>query len=357
MDDELINVYDFERAAEGCLPRMAWDYFASGAQDEITLRANHAAYDRLSLHYHVLRDVRERDLTTTVLGQQVSMPILIGPTAFHGLAHAEAEVATVRAAGAAGTVMVMSTMSNSALEDVAAASGGPIWFQLYMYRDREATADLVRRVEAAGFTALMLTVDAPVLGRRERDVRNRFQLPEGLGVRNLTATGKSDLPRVADSGLAAYFAALLDPSIEWKDLDWLRSITTLPLLVKGIVRGDDAARAADAGVAGIVVSNHGGRQLDTAPATIDVLPEVVDAVGERVEVLVDGGIRRGTDVVKALALGARAVLLGRPILWGLAVGGEAGVSRVLELLRAELDGTLALCGCSSISDISADLVR
>jgi 4-hydroxymandelate oxidase len=226
-----------------------------------------------------------------------------------------------------------------------------------MYRDRVATADLVRRVEAAGFSALMLTVDAPVLGRRERDVRNRFQLPEGLGVRNLTAAGMSDLPEVADSGLAAYFASLLDPSIGWKDLDWLRSITSLPLLVKGIVRGDDAARAAEAGVAGIVVSNHGGRQLDTAPATIDVLPEVVDAVGDRVEILVDGGIRRGTDVVKALALGARAVLLGRPILWGLAVGGEAGVSRVLELLRAELDGALALCGCSSVHDVSADLVR
>jgi 4-hydroxymandelate oxidase len=355
--DALINLYDFEHAAQGCLPHVAWDYYASGANDEITVRDNHAAYDRIKLLYHVLRDVGERDLSTTVLGQPVSMPILIGPTAFHGLAHQEAEVATVRAAGAAQTVMVMSTMSNSSLEDVADAASGPLWFQLYLYRDRGASAELIRRVEAAGFSALMLTVDAPVLGRRERDVRNRFRLPHGLHVRNLTAAGMSDLPSVADSGLAAYFASLLDPAIGWKDLDWLRSITHLPLLVKGIVRGDDAARAADAGVAGIVVSNHGGRQLDTAPATIDVLPEVVDAVGNRAEVLIDGGIRRGTDVVKALALGARAVLLGRPVLWGLAVGGAAGVERVLYLLRAELDSALALCGCASIREVGPDLVR
>jgi 4-hydroxymandelate oxidase len=305
----------------------------------------------------VLRDVSARDLSTTVLGQHVSMPVLVGPTAFHGLAHPDGETATARAAGRADTIMVMSTMSNTAVEDVAAAATGPLWFQLYMYRDRATTQELVRRVEAAGFRALMLTVDAPVLGRRERDVRNRFQLPDGLQVRNLTAAGMSDLPVVAESGLAAYFASLLDPSISWKDLDWLRSVTDLPLLVKGIVRGDDAARAVEAGVAGIVVSNHGGRQLDTAPATIDVLPEVVDAVGNRTEVLLDGGIRRGTDVVKALALGARAVLLGRPILWGLAVGGEVGVARVLELMRAELDGALALCGCPTIHDVSADLIR
>lgn len=358
MDEtDLINVYDFEVAARGRLPTMAYDYYASGAQDEITLRANHAAYDRITLHYHVLRDVSHRDLSTTLLGQRVSMPILIAPTAFHGMAHAEGEVATARAAGAAGTIMVMSTLSNSSVEEVAAAAGGSLWFQLYVYRDRGATLDLIRRVEAAGFGALMLTVDAPILGRRERDVRNHFRLPAGLGVKNLAAAGMGDLPDVADSGLAAYFAAMLDQSLTWNDLEWLRSTTRLPILVKGIVRADDAARAVGCGVAGVVVSNHGGRQLDTAPATIDVLAEVVEAVAGRVEVLVDGGIRRGTDVLKAIALGARAAMVGRPVLWGLAVGGEAGVARVLDILRSELECAMALCGCPSVDAISRDLVR
>ncbi len=354
--DELINLFEFEAAAQACLPQLAWDYFSSGAHDEITLRDNHAAYDRIALHYHVLRDVSDRDLSTTVLGQPISMPILIGPTAFQGLGHADGELATVRAAGAANTLMVLSTLSNASLEDVAAAANGPVWFQLYVYRDRAATVDLIRRVEAAGFGAIVLTVDAPVLGRRERDVRNRFQLPDGLVAANL-APGMSDVPEAAGSGLAAYFASLIDPSLSWKDLEWLRSNTSLPILVKGVVRADDAARAVDAGVSGIIVSNHGGRQLDTAPATIDVLPLVVDAVGGRVEVLVDGGIRRGTDVVKALALGARAGLLGRPVLWGLSVDGQAGIRRVLELLRAELDSALALCGCSSVREVSRELVR
>jgi 4-hydroxymandelate oxidase len=354
----LVNLYDFEARARECLTEMAYAYYASGANDEITLRENHDAYDRIALRYHVLRDVSQRDLSTTVLGEGVAMPILIAPMAFQGMAHPEGDVATARAAASTGTIMALSTLSNASLEEVAAATTAPLWFQLYLFRDRGATRDLVHRVEAEGYRALMLTVDAPVLGRREADVRNRFQLPTGLTAKNLIPAGMEQLPAAAaDSGLAAYFASMLDQSLSWKDLDWLRSLTSLPLLVKGIVRGDDAARAVDAGVAGIVVSNHGGRQLDTAPATIDVLTEVVEAVDGRAEVLIDGGIRRGTDVVKALALGARAVMLGRPILWGLAVAGEAGVSTVLSLLRAELDTAMALCGCASLAELDHDLLR
>jgi len=352
-----INLYDFERLATSRLSPLARDYYQSGADDEVTLRGNRAAFERTPLHYRVLVDVAHRDLATTVLGQRVAMPVLVAPTAFHQLAHALGELATVRAAGDAGTIMILSTLSNTAVEEVVAAASGPVWFQLYVYRDRGITAALVERAEAAGCTALVLTVDAPVLGRRERDMRNQFQLPAGLSIENMLPAGMAALPDpVTDSGLAAYFATLIDPSLRWDDIAWLRGITRLPIIIKGVVRPDDARRAAAAGAAGLVVSNHGGRQLDTAPATVDVLPRVVDAAGDRLEVLVDGGVRRGTDVVKAVALGARAVLIGRPVLWGLAVDGEAGVARVLAILRDEVDRAMALCGCPTVADIGGDLV-
>jgi 4-hydroxymandelate oxidase len=354
---EKINLFDFESLAREKLPQMAYDYYASGAHDEITLRENHSAYDRIRLLYRVLIDVSRRDLETNLLGQRISMPILIAPTAFHRMAHSEGEIATVRAAGSAKTIMILSTLSNSAVEEVMAEASGPVWFQLYVYRDRSATEELVRRVETAGCSALVVTVDAPLLGRRERDVRNRFQLPQGLSVKNMLPAGKADLPKeVADSGLAAYFGSLLDQALTWKDIEWLASLTGLPLVIKGIVRSDDALRAVEHGASGIIVSNHGGRQLDTAPATIRVLPGIAEALAGRVEVLVDGGVRRGSDVVKAIALGAKAVLIGRPILWGLAVDGERGVSRVLEILRMELDLSMALCGCPSLDAIKRDLV-
>ena len=358
---EPVNVFEFEALARERLSPSAYDYYAGGAADEVTLRANRAAYDRIPLHYRVLVDVSRRELATTVLGQPVALPILVAPTAFHRLATAEGERATARAAGAAGTVMILSTLSTTPVEEVVAAASGPVWFQLYVYRDRQATEGMVRRAEAAGCQALVLTVDAPLLGRRERDVRNRFRLPPGLAVANLLSEGYGEVPpAVAGSGLAAYVAALLDPALSWRDVAWLRSITRLPVLVKGIVRPDDAVRAAEAGAAGVVVSNHGGRQLDTSPATIDVLPEVADALasrGHRIEVLMDGGVRRGTDVLKALALGARAVLVGRPILWGLAADGEAGAAQVLSLLRDELDLAMALAGAPTVADITRDLVQ
>jgi 4-hydroxymandelate oxidase len=281
--------------------------------------------------------------------------VVVAPTAFHKLAHKDGELASVRAAGDAGTVFILSTLSNTRVEDVVAAATCPVWFQLYVYKDRGATEALVRRVETAGCKALVLTVDAPMLGRRERDVRNRFALPPELGIENMHGYETVAKP-IAESGLAAYFAELIDPSLTWDAIGWLRSITKLPVLIKGIVRADDAARAVAAGAAGIVVSNHGGRQLDSSPATIEVLPRVVDAVGGRAEVFLDGGVRRGTDVMKAVALGARAVLVGRPVLWGLAAAGRAGVAAALGVLRRELDLAMALCGCPDVASITRDLV-
>ncbi|MGE5183895.1 MAG: alpha-hydroxy acid oxidase [Acidobacteriota bacterium] len=336
---------------------MAWDYYASGADDEACLRRNRDAFSELRLHYRVLVDVARRELATSVLGQPAAMPVVVAPTAFHRLAHADGELASVRGAGDAGTIFVLSTLSNTPVEDVVAAASGPVWFQLYVYKDRGATEALVRRVEAAGCRALVLTVDAPLLGRRERDVKNRFALPAGLEIANLHAAGYARLPKASgDSGLAAYVAELLDPGLTWDAIGWLRSVTKLPVLVKGIVRADDARRAIAAGAAGVVVSNHGGRQLDAAPATIEVLARVTDAVAGGGEVLLDGGVRRGTDVVKALALGARAVLVGRPVLWGLAAAGRAGVAAALAVLRRELDLAMALCGCPDVASITRDLV-
>lgn len=354
---DVLNLHELEALAKSRLSQMTWDYYSSGADDERCVRRNVDAYESIALHYRVLVDVAQRSPATTVLGQTIAMPIAVAPTAFHRLAHAEGELASVRGAGDAGTLFILSTLSNTAVEEVVAAATGPVWFQLYVYKDRAATEGLVRRVEAAGCRALVVTVDAPLLGRRERDVRNQFALPPGLGIENMHAAGYERVPSAAlESGLAAYFADLLDPSLTWDAIAWLRSITTLPILVKGIVRPDDAVRAIEHGAAGVVVSNHGGRQLDASPATIDVLPRIADAVAGRGEILLDGGIRRGADVIKAIALGARAVLVGRPILWGLAAGGRPGVAAALAMLRRELDLAMALCGCPDVASMTRDLV-
>ena len=351
------SIMELEELARAKLSQMTFDYYAGGAQDEVTVRENVAAYRRIHLHYRVLVDVAERSQEAVVLGHPVSSPVLIAPTAFHALAHPDGELATVRAAGDAGTVMVLSSLSNTPVEKVVAAATGPVWFQLYVYRDRAATAALVARAEQAGCRALVLTVDVPVSGSRERDVRNGFVLPAGLEIANVAASGYGKMHNVEGSGLAAYISQHLDPSLSWKDVAWLRSLTGLPIVLKGIVRADDARRAVDAGVHAVVVSNHGGRQLDGAPATIDVLSPIVDAVAGRCEVFVDGGVRRGTDILKAIALGANAVLVGRPVLWGLAVGGQAGVRRVLALLHAEVDQAMALAGCRTLRDVTRDLVE
>jgi 4-hydroxymandelate oxidase len=355
---DAINLWELEARARELLPQMGYDYYASGANDEITLRENRAAYERITLLPRMLVDVSVRDMSSTVLGEPVSMPILIAPTALQGLAHPEGEIATTKAAGAAKTLMTLATLSTTSIEEAMAAATGPAWFQLYVFRDRAISASLVQRAEAAGCKAVVLTVDVPVAGKRERDVRNRLTLPDHLSLKNFLQAECQELPKkVADSGLTAYVASLFDAALTWKDIEWLAGVTKLPVLVKGILRADDALRAVNHGASGIIVSNHGARQLDTTPATISVLPEVVDAAAGAVEVYVDGGIRRGTDVLKAMAYGARAVLIGRPILWGLAVGGEAGVSYVLEMLRHEFDLAMALSGCPSLTAITRDLVR
>ena len=348
---EPLNVDEFEAAARERLEPGPYAYYAGGAGDEHTLRANSAAFTRWELRPRVLVDVSEVSTETTVLGTRVELPLLVAPTAFHRLAHPEGELATARAAATAGTVMCLSTLSSvSPAELAAAAPGAPQWFQLYCSRDRGFTKELVGAVGEAGFRALVVTVDVPIAGRRERDLRTEYALPDDLPAPNLPVV-------LARRDFHAALSAIVDSTLTWRDLEWLRSISPLPLVVKGVLTAEDALLAAEHGAAGIVVSNHGGRQLDGVPAALDVLPEVAEAVGERVEVLVDGGIRRGTDVLKALALGARAALAGRAVLWGLAAGGEEGVVQVLTLLRDEIASGLMLLGCARPDDVTRTHVR
>jgi 4-hydroxymandelate oxidase len=301
-----------------------------------------------------MRDVSAVSIATEVLGTPLSMPVIAGPWAFQGLAHPEGEQATARGAAAAGTVLVVSTVATTSLEDVArAAAGTPLWFQFYLLRDREMTADLLRRAAAAGYRAVVMTVDKlPVPGRRRRLAADRFSLPEHTGIPNFRYT----VPEGQDTGPDGYLRGLLDPSVTFGDLEWACGECRLPLLVKGVLSPEDAVAAVEAGAAGVIVSNHGGRQLDGAIATADALPAVVDAVGGRVPVLVDGGIRSGADVIKALAIGAAAVLVTRPVIWGLVVHGGPGVEAVLKELAAEMAHGMALCGARSVADIDRGLI-
>lgn len=357
--NEPINLFEYESLAEQRLSQMALDYYRSGAGDELTLQENRTAFKRYRLRPRMLVDVSQRDLSVSFLGQSFPLPFFVAPMAFQCLAHPQGEIATAKAAAELGAVMVLSTLSTQPLEDVAnVRRDTPKWFQLYIHRDRGLTKALVERAEAAGFSALCVTVDAPILGKRERDRRNQFTLPPELKLANLVGTSDLKIPQSqGESGLLTYFAEQIDPSLTWKDLEWLRSLTELPILVKGILRGDDALKAVEYGAKGIIVSNHGGRQLDGAIASLDALPEIVAAVKDEIVVLMDGGIRRGTDILKALALGARGVLVGRPILWGLAVAGEAGVRHVLSILREELDSAMALSGCATVEAIDRSLLN
>jgi 4-hydroxymandelate oxidase len=339
-----------ERAAQQRMTPAAYDFVAGGSDDELTLAGNLEAWQRIRLRPRVLRDVSAVSTATTLLGAPLRTPVLVAPTAYQRLAHDEGERATARGAAAAGTIMIASTFATVSLSEVAeAAPGATRWFQVYIRRDREATAQLVERAAAAGYAALLFTVDVPVLSLRRRDIRNEFTLPPGMEVPNVGVALSPNADRVVAG-------EELEPALTFADVGWLRELSGLPVLVKGVLRGDDARACVDAGAAGIVVSNHGGRQLDTAVATADALVEVAQAVAADVPVLVDGGIRRGTDVVKALALGASAVLVGRPVVWGLATGGADGVRRVLDELTAELARALALCGARSLAEVTPDLI-
>ncbi|HKU59380.1 MAG TPA: alpha-hydroxy acid oxidase [Gaiellaceae bacterium] len=338
---ELLNVFDYEAEAARLLEPGAHGYYAGGAGDEVTLRDNVAAYGRWLLRPRVLVDVDACSTATTVLGQELSMPLAVAPVAFQRVAHPDGEVGMANAARGVGTAMCLSTLSTSTPAEVA-ATGALRWFQLYVFRDEGVTRDLVAQATDNGFSALVLTVDTPVLGRRERDHRTGFTIPPQTTIASLGRGG------VTPGGAFA----LMSASVTWRDVEQFASWAGLPVLVKGVLTAEDARLACQHGAAGIVVSNHGGRQLDGVAATIDALPEVVEAVDGRVEVLVDGGIRRGADVVKALALGARAVLAGRPPLWGLVVDGEAGAQRVLELLRDEIRLALQLIGCASPAEVT-----
>jgi isopentenyl diphosphate isomerase/L-lactate dehydrogenase-like FMN-dependent dehydrogenase len=354
-----LNLHDLEPLAREKLPAPLFDFIAGGAEDEVTLRANRAAWEEVEFRPRVLVDVTNIDTMTSVLGQALPFPVMLAPVAMHMLAHPEGEKATARGAKSADTVMILSTMSSVSIEDVAAAADGPKWFQLYCYNEKGVTERLVKRAENAGFSALCLTVDVPRLGRRERDLRHVLQFPDDVLPRNfLQEIDITSIPlKSQGSAISAYAASLMDQSLTWDILPWLCSITSMPVIVKGILTPEDAVLAVEHGAAAIVVSNHGGRQLDGSPGTARVLPEIVDAVGGRLEVIVDGGVRRGTDVLKALALGAKAVLIGRPYVWGLAVNGEAGVSHVLSLLQTEFEWAMALCGVTSVDQITRRLVR
>ena len=349
--EQLLNVADYARSTRRILPKKVLDYYEGGALDEVTLRQNVAGWEQLKLYYRVLAGVGARELRTTVLGQRISMPVAIAPTAFHKLACPDGEIAAAQAAKGAATLFILSSLSNTAMETVFAQAASPRWFQLYIYKDRGVTSALVQRAEAAGAEAIVLTVDAPGLGTRERDARNQFTLPEGLSVENLTPLGKGHLPEASGSGLAEYVRNNFKSDLSFEDLDWLCGCSRLPVVVKGVCRADDARHIVEHGAKAMVVSNHGGRQLDTAPPTCEVLPHIADAVGDRCEIYVDGGIRRGSDVLKALALGARMVMIGRPILWGLCVEDEQGAAHILAILRRELDEAMLLCGCTKLSDI------
>ena len=343
---DVLSLPEMEERARGCMSHMAYEFVAAGAADEHTVRWNHEAYQRIRLRTHVLRDVATVDTGITLLGRELLFPILLAPTAYHRAIHPEGEIATARGASAANATWVVSASSTTAIEEIAKVATSPLWFQLYVQSDREFTREQVQRAEDAGCQALCLTVDTPSLGARNRQTRAEFQLPDGVTTPHLYDVGKGR-------------RQIMDPrrvAVTWNDVEWLRSIARVPVLLKGILDRDDAELAIQRGASGILVSNHGGRNLDTVPATIDALPEVVERVAGRIPVLVDGGIRRGTDILKALALGANAVLIGRPYCFGLSVGGSDGVRRVDDILRQELEMAMMFTGCASIDAVDASVL-
>lgn len=343
-----INLFEFEEVAKGLLPKHEYDYIAGGATDEISVDRNRRAYASWAFRPRVLRDVSKLDLSTDVLGCKVDLPVLIAPCGGHKRAHPDGELATYRAATACGTAMAVSANANTSFEDLAQAANGSLFVQLYPFRDKAMTQDWLDRAKANGYKAIIVTLDSQWPPKRERNIRNRYQRSRGA---NYPAGGEHpDAPRPAGSGAGS------DPAATWKDLEWIKKATALPVIAKGILTGEDVELCVQSGADGVIVSNHGGRHLDNTLATVEVLSEAVSAAKGKLEVYLDGGIRRGADVVKAIALGAKAVFIGRPLFWGLAVGGEQGVVRVLNLLREEIEITMAKCGRPTVASIDASAI-
>ena len=353
MANDPINLYDYEARAKLVLPHNNWEFIEAGSMDEFTTRRNRSAFEDLKLRPRFLRDVQERKISTTVLGQEISMPVMVAPAGSHMLAHPDGEVATAQGAGRSDTLMMLSTSSNYSMEEVSEAATGPLWFQLY-HRGYSFTEMLVHRAEEAGFKAIVLTIDTPVASPKERDLRNRYKREHDLGnFRGMDA----DRSVISGTDETEGWDVSYAPPITWRELEWLRGLTSLPLVLKGVRTSEDAYEAVEHGVDGLLVSTHGGRQLDMTMGAIEMVPEVVEAARGRAEVYVDSGVRRGSDVIKALALGAKAVAIGRPLFWGLAIDGANGVHGVLELLREEVDRAMAFTGQSDVNALEPGVIQ
>jgi isopentenyl diphosphate isomerase/L-lactate dehydrogenase-like FMN-dependent dehydrogenase len=348
-----INLFEFETLAKERLPKDEWDYIAGGATDEISVERNRRAYESWALRPRVLTDVSALDLSTTVLGTKVNLPVLIAPCGGHKWAHPEGEFATYRAAAACGTILAVSANATAVFEDLAKTADGHLWLQMYPFGDREVTKNWLKRAKEAGFEAVCITLDSQWPPKRERNIRNNYRGNRGV---NYLRAGAGESAAVDADGRPLRRDRNSDPAATWKDLEWIKAQSDLPVVAKGIMTGEDVELCAQAGADAVIVSNHGGRHLDNTLATIEVLAEAVAAAQGKTEILLDGGIRRGADVVKALALGAKAVFIGRPLFWGLAVGGEHGVVRVLDILREEIEITMAKCGRPTTASIDSTVV-
>jgi len=342
-----INLFEFEDFAKERLPKEEYDYIAGGATDEISVDRNRRAYASWAFRPRVLRDVSALDLSTTVLGTKLNLPVLIAPCGGHKRAHPEGELATYRAAAACGTVLAVSANSNTSFEELAKSAKGHLWVQMYPFRNRDMTKEWLKRAKDSGYEAIVVTLDSQWPPKRERNIRNNYQRTRGV---NYPKAGAETLRPAGRAGEGS------DPAATWEDLEWIKKVAGLPVVAKGVMTGEDVSLCIEVGADGVIVSNHGGRHLDNTLATVEVLPEAVAAARDKLEVYLDGGIRRGADVVKAIALGARAVFIGRPLFWGLAVDGEKGVVRVLDILREEIEITMAKCGRPTIASIDSTAV-
>ena len=346
-----VNIFEYEKLAESTLDKEEYDFIAGGATDEITIRRTRAVFDSIMIRPRMSVDVSKRNLSTTVLNHKISLPVMLDPAGNHSAAHPDGEIATAKAASTANTLMILSSHASRTMEDVASVATGPLWFQQYFFSDRGLTTEMAARAEEAGYSAICITLDAKISPKRERNIRNNYVGPASPNYSDLDL-GTHSWKFAADAPAGPM--DIRSVSADWSELEWFSSSTNLPVIVKGIMHGDDGRIAAENGAKAIIISNHGGRYLDTTPATIEVLPEISSAVDGKAEVYLDGGIRRGTDIYKAIGLGAKAVLIGRPLFWGLAVAGQSGLSSVLEILRDELDATMGMCGCPDISSITSD---